>query len=62
MTNNRATLIEIHRNGDPYGGGYTGIQSEDGGTSWFYRGDIGARPRSWWRHYARTIDARLRKE
>jgi len=44
-------IIEIHKNGDPYGKGYTGIESTDGGTSWFFRGDIGAMPRLWWRNY-----------
>lgn len=54
------TIIAIRPNGDPFGNGYEGIQSEDGGDSWFYRGDIGARPRAWWRAYARRENAILR--
>ncbi len=54
------TIIEIRPNGDPFGRGFEGCQSEDNGESWFYRGDIGARSRAWWRAYARKINAVLR--
>lgn len=47
------SIIEIRENGDPFGGGYTGMQSDDGGASWVYRGDIGAAPVSFWRQFCR---------
>src|SRR3990167_10826800 len=53
-------IIEIQPNGDPYGSGFTGIESTDNGQSWFYRGDIGARPRWWWRNYCRRENIILR--
>ena len=53
-------IIEIHPNGDPYGKGFVGSESTDNGLTWFYRGDIGARPRDWWRFYARKEGAILR--
>ena len=40
----------------------TRTQSEDNGQTWFYRGDIGARPRRYWRNYARKVGAVLRYE
>lgn len=45
-------ILELTPNGDPYGSGYTASHSSDGGESWFYRGDIGAKPRWWWRRFA----------
>ena len=50
-------IIEIRPNGDPYGKGFTALQSDNGGDSWYFRGDIGAKPRQWWRDYARRIGA-----
>ena len=48
-------IIEIEPNGDPYGSGYTGVeytsQAEYNTGIGVYRGDIGARPRAWWRSY-----------
>jgi len=46
-------ILELSHNGDPYGTGFVASESTDGGETWFYRGDIGAMPRSKWRHYAR---------
>lgn len=46
-------ILALAHNGDPYGSGFTASESTDGGRSWVYRGDIGARPRSFWRRYAR---------
>ena len=54
-------IIEIHPNGDPFGRGFTGSQSDDGGLSWYYRGDIGAMPRRWWRAYCRLNYYTLRE-
>jgi len=44
-------IIELQHNGDPYGRGFVGSESPDNGNSWFYRGDIGAQSRAWWRYY-----------
>jgi hypothetical protein len=54
------SIIDIYMNGDPYGAGFEGSQSDDGGHSWYFRGDIGAKSREWWRTYARQINAILR--
>lgn len=56
----RPPVVEIQPNGDPYGGGWTGSETHDGGASWVYRGDVGARPRQWWRDYCRRTGRRLR--
>jgi hypothetical protein len=56
-----AVIIELQHNGDPYGRGFTASESHDGGASWFFRGDAGARTRAWWRHEARQIGAVLRE-
>lgn len=53
-------IIEIQMNGDPYGSGFVGSESTDGGKSWFYRGDVGARSREWWRNYCRRENCTLR--
>ena len=53
-------ILELSINGDPYGGGFTAIESTDRGASWYYRGDIGAMPREWWRNYAWKHNAILR--
>ena len=53
-------IIEIYPNGDPYGRGFQGSQSIDGGVSWIFRGDIGPRPRWWWRQYCRKNNYKLR--
>ncbi len=55
-------IISIQTNGDPYGYGFVGSQSHDNGHSWFYRGDIGAQPRWWWRSYCRKNNYILRYE
>lgn len=57
----RKPILELQPNGDPYGKGYTASESTDGGLSWFYRGDIGARSRNWWRRYAYSYGATLRE-
>ena len=72
MTRNNATktendmkrkhIIEIYPNGDPYGKGFQGRESTDGGKSWFYLGNIGAAPRSFWRLYCRKNNIVLRYE
>jgi hypothetical protein len=59
MKNN---IISIQTNGDPYGRGYVGSQTTDGGESWFYRGDVGAQSRAWWRNYCRRNGYVLRYE
>lgn len=53
-------VIEIQPNGDPFGGGWTASETTDGGKTWFYRGDAGARSREWWRREARRSGATLR--
>lgn len=53
-------IIEIYINGDPFGRGFEGSQSDDGGKSWYYRGDVGAQTREYWRQLARVIGAVLR--
>ena len=55
-------IIAIKPTGDPYGRGWEGSQSTDGGQTWFYRGDIGRQSRQWWRAYARREGASLRVE
>ena len=54
------TIIEIYPNGDPYGSGFEASESTDGGNSWFYRGDVGARTREFWRNYCRKNNCTLR--
>ena len=56
-----AIVIELQHNGDPYGTGFVGSQSRDGGVTWVYRGDAGARSRDWWRREARALNAVLRE-
>ena len=53
-------VLELSLNGDPFGSGFTACESYDDET-WFYRGDIGAKPRRWWRDYARRYGYRLRE-
>ena len=52
-------IIQLTWNGDPYGSGFTG--SQDDGDGFYYRGDIGAMSRSWWRWYARRNGFILRE-
>lgn len=54
-------IIELEPNGDPFGHGFVGSQSDDGGESWFYRGDIGPQTRAWWRSYAQRHGYKLRE-
>jgi len=54
-------ILELSHNGDPFGGGFTASESTDGGNSWFYRGDIGARSRDYWRRYAVLTNSILRE-
>jgi hypothetical protein len=56
-----AIVIELRHNGDPYGTGFVGSESRDGGVTWVYRGDAGARSRDWWRVEARRLGATLRE-
>jgi len=55
-------IVVIRPNGDPYGRGFDGRISTDGGETWTYRGDIGARSRAWWRDYCRRNNYILRVE
>jgi hypothetical protein len=55
------SILQLAHNGDPYGGGFTATQSDTDGVSWFYRGDIGPMPRSFWRRYARLHGYTLRE-
>lgn len=57
----RKPILELSPNGDPFGSGFTASESTDGGRTWFYRGDIGAMPRSFWRAYARRAGKILRE-
>ena len=50
-------VITLEPNGDPYGRGFTGIETTAFGD--IYRGDIGAQSRAWWRRYARQNGYRL---
>ncbi len=34
-------IFEIYENGDPYSKTWDCSQSDDGGKSWFFRGDLG---------------------
>ena len=54
--------IQLTHNGDPYGSGFVGSQSTDDGISWFYRGDIGARSRNFWRRYCQRLHITLREK
>ena len=54
-------IIELTHNGDPYGRGFVGALTVDGGESWIYCGDIGARSRWWWRCYCRRHGYILRE-
>lgn len=55
-------IIEIRPNGDPFGSGFTATMSTDGGKTWFYRGDIGARSEKFWRRYCKEHGYGFRKE
>jgi hypothetical protein len=55
-------IIELSYNGDPYGRGFTASESSDGGLTWFYRGDIGSAPRSYWRNHCRKFKIILREQ
>ena len=53
-------FILLQRNGGPFGRGFTGIQLEKRDDRFgVYLGNIGARPRSWWRGYARRNGFKL---
>lgn len=55
------TIIELQDIGDSHGRGFVGHQSRDGGITWFFRGDAGARSRLWWRNEAHALNAILRE-
>ena len=59
-------IIEISINGDPYGSGFVGTEYKDEAECetgiGVYRGDVGARPREWWRDYCRRNGYILRRE
>jgi hypothetical protein len=55
-------IIRIYPNGDPFGSGFCGSESEDAGVSWYYRGDVSPMPRWWWRREAYRVGAILRYE
>jgi hypothetical protein len=55
-----ATHIILSHNGDPYGRGFVGMLADSATADCgVYMGDIGARPRAWWRHYARRNGYKL---
>lgn len=54
-------ILELEHNGDPYGSGFVANESTNEGKDWFYRGDIGAQTRTWWRRYARKNGYVLRE-
>jgi hypothetical protein len=54
-------ILEYTPNGDPCGSGYTGGLSVDGGLTWTYCGDLGARSLRWWRSYCHEHGYKLRK-
>lgn len=55
-------FLQLEHNGDPYGSGFTATELDRrDATIGVYRGDIGARPRSWWRAYARRNGYVLRE-
>ena len=54
-------LLELSVNGDPYGSGYTASEYDVKTDGWFYRGDIGAQTRAWWRRYAKKHGFKLRE-
>lgn len=56
----RLHIIEIYPNGDPYGGGFQGSESEDGGETWFFLGCLSPMPRWWWRSHCRRNKITLR--
>ena len=57
-------IIEISLNGDPYGSGFMGVhfmsQAEYETGIGIYHGDIGAKPRQWWRDFCRVYGYILR--
>lgn len=55
-------ILHIKHNGDPYGSGFDARESNDGGLTWYYRGDSGAHPRWFWRFLARKFGYTLREE
>ena len=59
---NNRSIIEIYRNGDPYGSGFQGSQSNDNGHSWYFRGDLSPMPRQAWRDYCHRLNIILRQE
>jgi hypothetical protein len=60
MRNTPQHVIAICRNGDPFGSGFEGRETTDGGKTWFYRGDVSPMPRRWWRDHAYRVGAVLR--
>lgn len=61
MTDNRP-ILELRHNGDSFGSGFEAIELDrpDANTG-IFRGDLGARPRSWWRLYAARNGYKLRE-
>jgi hypothetical protein len=55
------TIIQLAHNGDPYGRGFVASQSTDNGRTWFYRGDIGAMSKRYWRRYCQVNGYVLRE-
>lgn len=55
-------IIQLSRNGDQYGDGFTGAETLDRGHRWVYRGDLGAHTRWWWRSYCRQRIIILRED
>lgn len=55
-------IVIIERNGDPFESGFVGCQYADPWERYpVYRGDIGAKPRGWWRSYCRQNNLLLRE-
>jgi hypothetical protein len=53
-------VVEIYPNGDPFGSGFQGSLSTDGGKSWVFQGDISPAPRRVWREFCHQHNYILR--
>lgn len=55
------TVLTLVPNGDPFGTGYVAYESVKSVGRDYYRGDLGARTRNYWREVARRSNAILRE-